>query len=189
MYHLNGCPDSDDDGVIDIEDDCPDKPGRMKDNGCPIENIDSDGDGVMDTEDRCPEVKGDTDNNGCPEVKKEDQETLDFAMTNVEFQTGSDELTMSSKDVLNKIADIMKRYKGYRLIINGHTDNIGDPAKNLELSKRRAEACFNYLFIQGINPTVLSYTGYGDAQPVADNKSDAGRRQNRRVEFILTTER
>ena len=184
-FHQNGCPDSDEDGIVDKDDKCPKERGKAANNGCPDE--DTDGDGLVDRKDKCPETAGPADNAGCPIIKKEDQKVLDFAMANVEFETGSDKLTPASKLILEQIADIMFRYKGYHLQINGHTDNVGEDDKNMRLSENRAMACFNYLFVLGINPTVMTSTGYGRTQPIADNETEEGRRENRRVEFILTT--
>ena len=184
---LNGCPDSDSDGIADKYDQCPDLPGPSTTNGCP--DADSDGDGTIDRKDQCPDLAGPADNAGCPPIEKEDQAVLDFAMANIAFETGSDKLIPSSVDVLDKIVAIMKKYSGYRLHINGHTDNIGDADKNLQLSIDRARACYEYLTAQGLNPTLISYSGHGETQPIAPNDTEEGRSQNRRVEFILTTEK
>lgn len=183
---LNGCPDIDKDGIPDNKDQCPDQPGTLVNNGCP--DLDTDGDGIIDRKDQCPTLAGLLENNGCPEIKQEDQVVLNYAMSNVEFETGSNELTPASLEILNQIIAILKKYKGYRLRINGHTDDIGEADKNLLLSEDRAKACYNYLFLNGVDPLYITYGGYGESLPIADNKTKEGRRQNRRVEFILTTE-
>jgi len=183
---LNGCPDSDKDGIIDSEDECPVLAGPKENKGCP--DKDTDEDGVVDRKDRCPDLAGPTNNNGCPEIKKEDQEVLNYATTNVEFETGSNELTPASKQILDKIIAILKKYDGYNLRISGHTDNVGDADKNLLLSEERAKACYNYLFLNGVKPTLLTYAGYGESRPIDDNDTEEGRMKNRRVEFVLTTE-
>ncbi len=183
---LNGCPDSDRDGIADKDDLCPKEAGVLVNNGCP--DKDTDGDGLIDRDDRCPELAGPTDNSGCPEIKQEDKAVLNYATANVEFGTGSDELTPASKEILDKIIGLLKKYKGYHLRINGHTDNVGDPEKNLLLSEKRAKACYNYLFLNGVDPTLVTYAGYGETSPIGDNETEDGRTQNRRVEFILSTE-
>ncbi len=183
---LNGCPDTDHDGIADKEDLCPEEAGNLVNNGCPDKDTDSDG--LIDRKDRCPELAGPADNRGCPEIKKEDKAVLTYAMTNVEFETGSDELTPSSLKLLDKIISLMKKYKGYHLRINGHTDNIGEPENNLLLSEKRAKACYNYFFLKGVEPTLITYAGYGESNPIGDNETEDGRMQNRRVEFILSTE-
>jgi outer membrane protein OmpA-like peptidoglycan-associated protein len=177
-----GCPDRDDDGFPDKADLCPDQYGVIA--GCP----DSDGDGVHDGIDSCPEQVGTAANKGCPELKKEEQEVLDFAMRAVQFETGKARLKPESNTVLDQIVDIMARYPAYSLSINGHTDSVGDAENNQILSQERAKACYQYLVAQGISPTRISYKGYGETRPIASNDSSSGRRQNRRVEFDLFIE-
>lgn len=181
---LNGCPDRDQDGIADKDDDCPDIKGKLEARGCP--DLDTDRDGIIDRNDRCPELAGLLENNGCPKVSQEDQAVLTSAIENVQFEADSDELLPSSFDALNRVADILRKYKGYHLRIHGHTDNAGDDEINLTLSEDRARACYNYFFTQGINPTIISYTGFGGAIPVADNETEEGRAKNRRIEFVLT---
>ena len=67
--------------------------------------------------------------------------------------------------------------------IVGHTDNSGDAAMNLRLSEDRANAVRNYLIAQGVNPDSLVAIGYGQERPRADNGTEEGRAQNRRIEF------
>ena len=183
VYELNGCPDKDKDGIADKYDQCPDEAGKPNNNGCP--DKDTDGDGLIDRNDNCPDTYGPLENNGCPVIEKEDLAILEYAMTSVEFETGSDELTASSYTVLNNIVSVMAKYKGYYLQINGHTDNVGTPEKNMQLSKDRAKACHNYLFSKGINPTLMEYHGFGETMPIDSNDTEEGRNNNRRVEFIL----
>lgn len=176
-----GCPDRDGDRIPDGDDRCPDVAGPGTVDGCP----DRDGDGVVDPEDRCPDTAGPADNNGCPPIEEEDQEVLDFAMSAVEFETAQAALKVESYVVLDQILEIMNRYPDYKLRINGHTDSIGSARSNQELSERRAKAAYDYLIAQGISPERLSYRGYGESRPIADNRYKAGREKNRRVEFDL----
>ena len=69
--------------------------------------------------------------------------------------------------------------------IGGHTDNVGNDANNMSLSNNRALTCFNFLRDRGISTSRISYGGYGETRPVADNGSVEGRAMNRRVEFRL----
>ena len=73
----------------------------------------------------------------------------------------------------------------YRLKINGHTDNSGEDKTNQALSERRAKTCYDYLVSKGIAANRVTSAGFGETKPVADNKTSAGRKQNRRVEFEL----
>ncbi|MEN0006103.1 MAG: OmpA family protein, partial [Bacteroidota bacterium] len=107
------------------------------------------------------------------------------ATTSVQFKTGSDVLTTNSKAVLDSLAKALTAWPEYQLIMTGHTDSQGKDSKNLELSKRRAKACFTYLQEKGVLEAAMVHDGKGEAEPIADNKTAAGRRQNRRVAFEL----
>ncbi|MEO8173034.1 MAG: OmpA family protein, partial [Sediminibacterium sp.] len=85
---------------------------------------------------------------------------------------------------LTRVSDMMVK-KGFSLKLSGHTDNVGSDAANMKLSKNRAESVKSYLVSQGVNSGKIEATGYGEAQPIATNKTDAGRQKNRRVEFTL----
>ena len=73
----------------------------------------------------------------------------------------------------------------YDVNVDGHTDNVGKPEANLKLSQDRAASAVTYLVSKGIPASRLVSNGYGDTKPAADNKTAAGRAQNRRVEFNL----
>lgn len=178
-----GCPmDTDKDGVADVKDNCPELAGVAANNGCPA---DADGDGIYDINDKCPELFGEAERNGCPEAKLDEEERslLATAMKSVEFKTASANLKPSSNAILDKVATLMKKYPNYKLDITGHTDNVGDPAMNVELSTARAESCLAYLQSIGIARHRISSKGYGSRQPIASNDTAGGRAKNRRVEF------
>ncbi len=180
---FGGCPDPDrdGDGIINEKDKCPDVPGAFSAQGCP----DRDGDGVTDDVDKCPDVPGPASNKGCPEVKEEVKKRLAFAARAIQFETGKAVIKPVSYKILDEVASILKEYPYYDVNVDGHTDNVGDDAKNLKLSQDRAAAAVTYLVSKGIDAKRLLATGYGETQPVADNKTAAGRAQNRRVEFNL----
>lgn len=182
---LMGCPDNDGDGIANADDRCPDQRGTARFNGCP----DSDSDGTPDPDDRCVNEPGPVSNLGCPEIAEEDKTIIEFAIQNVNFETGSATLTASSRDVLDQVADILNRYPAYSLAIGGHTDSVGSEETNQRLSERRAQAVYNYLVNEdGIDPSRMTATGYGESQPIASNINREGRSQNRRVEFDLKVE-
>ena len=106
----------------------------------------------------------------------------------VAFATGSSELIATSREELDVLASILKEFPTVKVEINGHTDNVGDPANNQKLSEDRAKAVFNYLVEQGVNAENLSYKGYGDTKPKADNDTEAGKAQNRRTDFTILGE-
>ncbi|HNM32291.1 MAG TPA: OmpA family protein, partial [Chitinophagales bacterium] len=174
-------PDRDGDGIINEKDKCPDVPGTFAAQGCP----DRDGDGVPDSEDKCPDVAGPASNKGCPEVKEEAKKRLAFAARAIQFETGKATIKTTSYKILDEVASILKEYPYYDVNVEGNTDNVGKPELNLKLSKERAAAAVAYLVSKGIAPARLISEGYGDTRPIGDNKTAAGRAQNRRVEFKL----
>jgi outer membrane protein OmpA-like peptidoglycan-associated protein len=181
----DGCPvpDTDGDGINDEEDKCPTIPGVARYQGCPVP--DRDHDGVNDEEDRCPDVPGVKENFGCPVVRKEVLEKVQKNARNILFFTGSDKITVRSIKELNEVAAIMKADPALKMDIEGHTDNIGKDASNQVLSDKRAKAIYKYLANKGVEASRLSAQGFGAGKPVADNKTVAGRAQNRRVELKL----
>jgi outer membrane protein OmpA-like peptidoglycan-associated protein len=178
---LGNVRDRDGDGVIDKIDRCPDVPGLATLQGCP----DRDNDGVADADDRCPDVAGTAAAKGCPEITQIDREILIRAIRNVQFETAQATLLPASYPVLDEIADLMRRYPAYSLRIGGHTDNVGDDRMNLDLSKRRAKTCYDYLVGKGVSGSRMTHDGFGETRPVASNDTEDGRFQNRRVEFEL----
>lgn len=175
---VNGCPDSDGDGVLDKNDKCPTIAGAFA-NGCP----DSDDDGVNDANDKCPYEKGITANDGCPEIKQEVIEKVNYAAKNIYFKFASDEILKQSFAPLDEIAEILKKNPALKLNIGAHADNRGLSERNLMWSERRAQAVANYFISKGIDAGRITAKGYGDTQPVADNKTESGRSKNRRVEM------
>lgn len=177
-----GCPDTDNDGIEDKMDKCPTVAGPVAFMGCP----DTDGDGIEDPKDKCPNTYGPISNNGCPIIEAADREVLSFAMKAVQFELGKATLKPESNAILNQIFNIMKKYPDYKLAIEGHTDNTGSSDVNQKLSESRAKSCYDYLSQKGIPASRLSYKGFGQTRPIADNSTYSGRTLNRRVEFNLT---
>lgn len=184
LIKFNGCPDADADGVDDRSDKCLTTPAGypVDDNGC---SKDTDADGVVDGEDVCVTTAGEKENRGCPVVKEEVIERLQYAAEHVNFELGSDKLTAASLKNLKEVAAIMKDYPEYELTVEGHTDNLGDDTKNLELSKKRAHSCVEKLKELGVAEDKMSDEGFGEAKPIESNKTRSGRAKNRRVEFEL----
>lgn len=178
---LGGCPDTDFDGIIDPQDLCPRVPGSVATNGCP----DTDGDLVIDSDDACPNTPGTISNNGCPELSDEDKATLAFAAQNIQFETASATILPVSRTILDRVADILRRNASFSISIDGHTDSIGSSMANQRLSEARAKSCYDYLVSQGIPAGRMSYNGYGESRPIANNATREGREQNRRVEFNI----
>jgi OmpA-OmpF porin, OOP family len=89
---------------------------------------------------------------------------------------------------LQKAIDFVKKYSGYRVSLEGYTDNIGSNKYNLKLSERRAVAVKDYLVKHGVDGARIRTSGHGKADPVATNSTEAGRFQNRRVEILILSE-
>ncbi len=209
---LQGCPDRDGDGIADAEDKCPDVAGLSKYGGCPIPDTDgdgindeqdkcpnvkgfaryqgcpipdTDGDGVNDEEDKCPSRPGPTSNQGCPEIAKEVIEKINFAAKNIFFATGSSKLLPKSFKSLNEVASLLATDQTLMINIDGYTDNTGKPEKNQTLSEQRAASVKAYLVSKSVAETRITSAGHGDSNPVADNKTAAGRAKNRRTEMTV----
>jgi outer membrane protein OmpA-like peptidoglycan-associated protein len=181
---FEGCPDTDGDGIEDAKDECPNKAGTAAFNGCP----DTDGDGIADNKDKCPKVAGIAANNGCPEVKAAVKKIFEKALQGIQFETGKTTIKKTSNSILDQVAKIMNENPTYKLAIAGHTDNVGNSEKNLELSKGRAAAVKAYLVAKGVAADRMTSDGFGDTQPVADNTTTEGKAKNRRVEFKVVFE-
>lgn len=116
------------------------------------------------------------------------QGTIDQVLANrvVEFENASALLTASGKEILDELAEAFKTIPTKRIDIVGHTDNVGDAARNLALSRARADSVKIYLVAKGITPQIMTVTGLGADQPLMDNTTEEGRRRNRRIEFRLS---
>ena len=118
---------------------------------------------------------------------KNDQRGLIVTLPGIFFDTGKSSLKAGAKNTLAKIAAQLKGDSDVRVTIEGHTDSVGNDEKNMELSEKRANAVRDYLVTNGVPADRVTASGKGEADPVATNKTAAGRLQNRRVEMIITT--
>ncbi|MGA9852451.1 MAG: OmpA family protein [Gammaproteobacteria bacterium] len=109
-----------------------------------------------------------------------------IALPGVQFATNSDRLLPASQNTLDGAVQTLQNNPGIDAEVAGYTDNTGKAAYNVGLSQRRAEAVMKYLVDHGIDASRLMAKGYGEADPVASNKTTAGRAQNRRVELRVT---
>jgi OOP family OmpA-OmpF porin len=201
---LFGDKDSDEDGVSDSKDQCPNTPSgvAVDSKGCPTDldgdgvadyldacqgtprgtkvdakgcPLDSDGDGVVDSKDKCP--------NTLAGAKVDSKGCAEIAtLDGVHFELNRAKLTGKAKEILDQSAATLKK-SGVSVTVAGHTDSTGEADYNMDLSKARAKAVVDYLTSRGVSRDKLSVKGFGEEKPVADNSSSIGRAKNRRVEL------
>jgi OOP family OmpA-OmpF porin len=143
--------------------------------------LDSDADGVPDSADKCPgTMKGArVDNSGCP---------VRLVLKGQHFQRDSAELTLNARTILDDVAtSLISNPQKNDIEVQGHASSEGSDAYNMKLSQRRALSVANYLKKKGVTNR-LTARGYGENQPIADNHTEAGRAENRRVELIWIEE-
>jgi outer membrane protein OmpA-like peptidoglycan-associated protein len=190
----DGCPDPDNDkdGVLDGDDKCPaeqeDQDGFEDDDGCP--DPDNDKDGVLDGDDQCPTepetMNGRDDEDGCPDLVRIVGRQIKI-LEKVYFATNKDKILAKSFAVLDEVAAVILLKKEIKVRVEGHTDDKGKDKKNMKLSQRRAESVKEYLVEKGVEEDRLIAEGKGETMPIADNKTNAGRAENRRVEFHIVS--
>ena len=187
-----GCPpppDTDGDGLIDSEDKCPEEPSKEPD-GCP--NLDPDGDGIPVGADKCPDQpetkNGYEDTDGCPDELPDEVKKFTGVIQGIEFDFGKATIRPVSRKVLDGAAKLLVEYPDLKVLITGHTDNVGDRETNVNLSKDRAESVKTYLAGKGVIEERISTKGAGPDQPLVENDTPANRQKNRRIEFAVVTE-
>ncbi|MEO6418392.1 MAG: OmpA family protein [Polyangiaceae bacterium] len=188
----NGCPsDKDKDGIADSEDACIDVAGIRTDdpktNGCPP-NLDRDKDGIANDVDACPDEPGpksdDPKTNGCPRVFIKNSQIQ--ILEQPKFDFGKAAIKKESDSLLTEVAKVMADHPEIKLVkIEGHTDNVGNAAVNKKLSEQRAQSVANWLIAHGSAKDRFAAVGIGKDRPLVSNATDAGRAQNRRVEFHI----
>ena len=191
----DGCPepDNDQDGILDVDDLCPndpeDKDGWEDEDGCP--DPDNDKDRILDNDDRCPNEpetrNGFEDEDGCP-----DRGRVILTGTKIEildkvfFEYNKAVIKSESFPILDAVAATLEGNPDIQLIeVQGHTDERGNDAYNLDLSTRRAAAVKQYLIDKGIDKGRLESQGYGETQPLDKRHNEAAWAKNRRVEFLI----
>ncbi|HEY4176508.1 MAG TPA: OmpA family protein [Kofleriaceae bacterium] len=189
----DGCPDldNDKDGILDVDDLCPndpeDKDGFEDEDGCP--DLDNDKDGIPDKDDKCPN-KPETfnkveDEDGCPDmtIKVEDNK---FVLQPIQFKLDSDVILPSSYYIVDEVVKALKDNPDLELMeVQGHTDEQGSDAHNLDLSDRRAASVKRYLVEHGIDENRLESQGYGETQPKDHHHNQRAYFINRRVDFLI----
>ncbi len=113
---------------------------------------------------------------------------LKVNMADVLFETAKFDLQPAAREALAKLSGIVEAHRGLKLQVEGYTDSIGTDAYNQSLSENRAGTVRAYMLAQGVDPNAVTSLGYGKSNPVASNDTATGRRQNRRVEIIVSGE-
>jgi OmpA-OmpF porin, OOP family len=106
-------------------------------------------------------------------------------LNNIFFETDKYDLQEKSLTELQKVVRFLNENPGVSIEISGHTDTVGQPAYNQQLSEKRAQSVYQYLISQQIGASRLSWKGYGSSRPKVSNDTEAGRQQNRRIEFLI----
>jgi outer membrane protein OmpA-like peptidoglycan-associated protein len=107
-------------------------------------------------------------------------------LEDVNFKRGTAELEGETTEAsLSDLSDFLKANPQIKIRINGHTDNLGDPGLNKQLSLERAGSVRNFLINKGVNFENLRISGWGGTRPIASNATEAGRAKNRRVELVV----
>ena len=179
-----GCiSDQDGDGVTDDIDECPNtvSGAAIYVNGC---ERDDDGDNVVNHLDECPNTRANApvDASGC-----EIGTTVE--LRGVNFASSSDRLLSGAEQVLDDAIRWLRKNPHLIVEVAGHTDSDGAAAANLGLSERRAYTVRDYLINGGVNPASLTARGYGESEPIADNRTAEGKAENRRVELRILNKR
>ncbi len=192
----DGCPelDNDGDGLADKVDGCPmepeDKDGVDDDDGCP--DCDDDRDGFVECPavvDLCPGQPG-VAPDGCPPkytMIVVTAEKIELKQT-IYFDTKKARIKPVSFPLLDEVAQALTDRPKISVRIEGHTDSQGKDAFNDWLSGARADSVRAYLVGKGIAEDRMVAKGYGETQPIADNRTKRGREENRRVEFVITAQ-
>ena len=189
----DGCPeiDEDGDGLLGSKDSCPqaaeDIDGYEDADGCP--DNDNDNDGRPDSTDQCPAepetLNGFEDDDGCPDEIPAKVAKFTGVMRGITFKSGSARITRRSQRVLDQTVKVLTDYPSIRLKVSGHTDDRGKRPLNMEISRKRADRVKWHLVDKGIDKDRIETEGFGPDKPLGSNKSAAGRRKNRRIEFEL----
>lgn len=188
----NGCPwgDRDNDGVKDNVDKCPNTAGLAEFKGCP----DSDKDKIPNPEDKCPFVPGvantkDPSKHGCPKVVLVKVTGTEIKiLQRIYFRTGSAKIRLRSYRVLDQVVQVLQSRPKIRIMIEGHTDDVGSARSNLRLSNRRAASVRAYLSKKGIDNSRLESKGFGESKPLVGGPrrfTRSQRAKNRRVQFKI----
>jgi outer membrane protein OmpA-like peptidoglycan-associated protein len=187
-----GCPlDSDGDGIPDVNDLClakaEDFDGFQDEDGCP--DYDNDGDGVPDSTDLCrdeaEDFNGVEDEDGCPDGNLGVNLNNFLLSADDIFSPNSSKIKIEGSKYLDEVMVVLQKSPNKKWRIEGHMDSKGDARFLRTLSLERAKAVLEYFtYFGGVKRENFQVFGLGDKTPIADNRTEEGRKQNRRIEII-----
>lgn len=139
--------------------------------------LDDDHDGINNDTDKCPQTPNGykVDTSGCPKS----------VTLHINFPFASNDIPASSDNEIQTLTSFLQENPASMISIVGHTDNIGIDARNQPRSEARAKALADKLIANGIDSSRIKSSGKGSKEPVATNKTDEGRAQNRRIEVVI----
>lgn len=192
LMNTPGSKDSDDDGIVDKFDKCPDVAGLFSNNGCPpveeavkAKEKEAEVDQTIAKIAPAPSASGSSHSGLSDEEKYRLKNEIMVEMNPIRFGYNSYQLTAKSYEQLNTIAVIMRNNNAYKLTLKGFTDDLGSADYNKKLSEMRANAVAEYLASRGITKDRISILAVGKENPLDDNNSKIGKANNRRVECKL----
>lgn len=138
---------------------------------------------VGDAKAETPEIASDSSKDLYQQIISSGRVSLYF-----NFETGSSTLSDDSGSALKEVLTLMEEHPSLQLKIEGHTDNVGEEARNQILSEARANAIHGYLISKGVDRTRITAQGFGSSQPIASNDTEEGRSRNRRVDLVKVSD-
>jgi OOP family OmpA-OmpF porin len=193
----DGCPDPDNDkdGLIDHPekvDQCPNDPedfDQFEDtDGCP--DPDNDKDTILDPVDQCPidpeDMDGEDDQDGCPDLQVKVDPCAIKLDDKVYFEFNKHNVDPKSYKLLDDVVSVMNSNPGIKIRVCGHTDSKGSDSYNKKLSQKRVDSVAKYIVEHGIAQDRIESCGFGETQPIDSNRTNEGRANNRRTEFLRT---
>ncbi len=189
----DGCPEDDNDldSILDLKDLCPNEAEDIDsfedEDGCP--DKDNDADGILDLIDNCPneaeDLNGVNDEDGCPDGVGVIGTDGYYLLADEIFSPNSSKIKIEGKKYLDDLMAIIQQSSNKKWRIEGHMDSSGDTRFLRTLSLERAKAVLEYFtYFGGLKRENFKVFGLGDKNPVADNKTEEGRKRNRRVEIV-----
>ncbi|MCF8445056.1 MAG: OmpA family protein, partial [Crocinitomicaceae bacterium] len=183
--------DTDGDGINNFYDECPNEPGTIKLNGCPEKSKGNDN--IADNTPKDGGKKDSIANNLINDsIKPYINKDYNFeapegysSLTDIHFGKWQSEILSQEESVINEISSLLKANPDAKIIIAGHSDNVGDINRNIEISKKRANMVRNYLISKGVKPEKIEINFYGAGVPKFLNSTETGKYLNRRAEILI----